>query len=209
MVNQIDRFKYYEEYGEYDGWLTVNSTASLFGTDEIEIVGNCKTKPPLSTKELDTINFLKKEFPQIYKTVLDTLFALQEDGPIKWEIFNSEDYSFSPITFSNSSEIHSYIGKPAFQILTDTVKDDYAYFAISFFKDNQLSIEHGFTFVFYKNSLIHLDFTDDISTVEGIYYYEQDPAKWKEGLWKVMFGGVKERNQNDKELIRSKWLQEA
>ncbi|OCA88054.1 hypothetical protein A8F94_09540 [Bacillus sp. FJAT-27225] len=208
MADQVDRFKYHEEFGEYDGWLTVTSPADLFGSEEIELLGGCNSKPPLSAEALNTVNFLKKEFHHIYKTVLETLFTLQEDGLIKWEVFNEENYSFSPITFSSSSEIHSYIGKPVFRIRPETVKNGYTYLALTFYKDNQLSIEHGITFVFWKNDLIHLDFTDDISTVDGIYYYEKDPAKWKEGLWRVMFEAVKERTHNDKDLIRSRWLQE-
>ncbi|MEI4621540.1 hypothetical protein KFD70_10485 [Bacillus pfraonensis] len=206
LLYKVDNFKFSEEHDCWDGSINVNCSVSFFKQKNIEIDGYLESNQPLTKEAYNTLCYLKEHFDIIYENILNALFELQFKDLMRYEIYNENDHSFSPITFNSMEEIHSYLGTPTFEILPDYTKDNYAYFAISFHKNCLLSIEHGLTALFFKNDMIHIQPSDSYCMLQMLTDYEEDCSKWQKNFWLVCFELAKNNLLEDKELLRDKWL---
>ncbi|PGC34495.1 hypothetical protein COM11_01525 [Bacillus pseudomycoides] len=209
VLYKVDNFKFSEEYDHWDGSINVNCSISFFKQKNIEIDGYLENNQPLTKEAYNTLCYLKEHFDIIYENILNALFELQFKDLMRYEIYNENDHSFSPITFNSMEEIHPYLGTPTFEILPNYTKDNYAYFAISFHKDCLLSIEHGLTALFFKNDMMDIQPSDSYCMLQMLMDYEEDCSKWQKDFWLVCFELTKNNLCNlfeEKELVRSKWL---
>lgn len=167
-IKKIDNFEFSERYGIWCGSVMVKGNSPLFEQEEIYLTGHYESKGELTEEACNVLYFFKQKFMDIYLMILRRLFELQQKGEWKYEIFNERDLTFSPITFVTPEEIHPYLGMPTFEIIPDASREQYHYFVIHFHRDCLLSIEHGFSFLFYKEELIDMDVGDSYNMVNRL-----------------------------------------
>ncbi len=205
MISTVDDFCFSDVYRCWDGSIKVKCPVSFFGQNEMQLKGHLDSKSSLPIEAYNTLCYLKENFDDVYENILKGLFELQSKG-LKYERFNEDDLSFSPITFNRMEEIHPYLGPPVFEILPNYLKDSYAYFAVSFFKDCLLSIEHGLNAIVHKSEMIDIQPTDSYSMLERLKTYEKDCSKWQKNFGLVILEQAKSKFLHDRELVRAKWL---
>lgn len=204
MSYSIEGLNYQEKYRCWEGNITVICDSSLFGKDEISLPIYINSREELTKEEYNTICYLKENFNLIYENILKGILKWQSTG-VKFEIFNNETSEFEPIVFKNINDIHQYIGMPKLQIIHGYVKNDFSYFAVNFFDDCLISIEHGLSALFYKEDLIDINSSDAETIIDLLSYYEEDCSLWQKNFWLVKLN-TKFNDLSDKSTIREKWL---
>ncbi|WP_027624562.1 DUF6985 domain-containing protein [Clostridium lundense] len=206
MNYSIDGLEYYEELGEWGGYITVKCSQSLFNKDEISLGVYMKGTERLTEAEYNAINHIKINFPVIYEKILKGLYEWYKREYIPSEIFDEDTSDFIPVKFNCYEDIHRYIGTPNIEILHEYTKEDNAYFSIYFYDNCLLSIEHGLTALFHKNNMIDIDAADTEAVVNFLEYYEEDCTLWEKDFWLIKWELGKDESFDDVDLIREKWL---
>lgn len=207
MYYSIDELKYLKKYRCWEGDIRAKCSKSLFGKDEISLFTYIKKNTDqLTEAEYNSIKYIKNNFHIIYENILKGLYEWQGTEHIQFEIFEEDTLTFTPVTFDSYKDIHQYIGTPSIEISHQCSKENYSYFAVNFNENCLLSIEHGFSMLFYKNDMIDIDAADMDTMIECLKYYEEDCTLWKKDFW-LLKCNVDIEIYNDKDLMRKKWIE--
>lgn len=141
--------------------IKVKCDSSLYGVDEIEL--DCWLHQMDNETFSNELLYIQEHYKQLYDCVLLNIFLSYLKSP-KWCIWNEELNNFLRVDFTKKEELHLYIGVPTIDIMYHENK---VVFGLSFWKNNRLSIEHGFCAVFCQNELLLIADSD----FENILYY--------------------------------------
>lgn len=153
MINWVQCLRLNLRYGGIsmtfnDGLFKVLCDEKLFSVKEMEL--------PYILYERDNedfskyLVFLQEHFREMYDSVLRGLFTAYNKN-LKWVIYQETTNTFLRIELNTYEDIHKYIGMPVIEIASHKEK---ILFGFSFWKDNRMSIEHGFCAIFENNNLL-------------------------------------------------------
>ena len=151
---------------EKNGLFKVICDEKLFCTKEIELpyILYQREKEDFS----ECLIFIQKHYREMYVSILKGLFIAYSKNP-KWDIWNETTNTFLRIELYSYEDIHKYIGVPTIEIMSHKGK---VLFGFSFWKDNKMSIEHGFCAVFEHSNLLLVGDSDFCNILRWWDYHD-------------------------------------
>ncbi|KQY94776.1 hypothetical protein ASD24_04330 [Paenibacillus sp. Root52] len=206
MDETIDQLQYDEKHYCWEGTIEVQASKDLFQTDLYTLNTFIdEAEQPLCITALNSIDYVKEHFEEIYHIFLESMLAWQNSNKMAYEVYDEETHNFDPIHFSHKEEIHNYLGSPLLQIHPSYIKDQFSYYSVNFFNQNRLSIEHGFSALFHKKELIDLIPFDAETGLQNLIDLEPDCTRWQPNFWMLKL----ERSEllyNDPPTFKNVWL---
>ena len=135
-----------EEYGT----IMVKCDPSLYGNDRLELGYWLYSEKDEDFSQ--DLAFIQNNYREMYEQLLSDLHSAYRKNP-QWDVWIKETKDFSRMEFIQKEELHPYLGLPT--ICLQKYRNR-VYWGLSFFRDNCLSIEHGFCAVFCQDQLLLL-----------------------------------------------------
>lgn len=139
---------------EQNGLCKVTCDKKLFDMEQIELPYILFQQEGENFSE--HLAFVQEHFREMYAAVLKKLLAAYRKKPL-WDIWDEESQTFLRIELQKEEDVHKYIGLPTIEIMSYGEK---TLCGFSFWKNNRMSIEHGFCAVFEQHSLLLIGDSD-------------------------------------------------
>lgn len=143
------------------GTISVKCDKALYGTDRIELDFCLHQENNQDFSK--NLAFIQEYYEELYSNILSQIFLAYLKNP-KWLIWDEQTETLTRIEFAKKEELHSYMGFPTIDIMRYKNK---VLVGLAFWKDNMLSIEHGFCAIFHQHNLLLIADSD----FENILYY--------------------------------------